>query len=341
MKSPSRLGSGTGATADAPPMRRLDLLPNPYAPSQRVAEALGAIDQLPVSTPIYASWLQDRIARQLGVPSSWIVPAAGTAELTTAILLWRRLAGPLVTFPPTGPEPAAIATLVGMPQESIPRNDRLLAATTTPSFAPATRAATFWIDTPSDPAGTLLSPAEAFRLCRAGALVVADERHGAYAFRSLLPLVGEVDNLVVTRTFETWAGLTAAPYAFAVARPEHADAIRAHLIQREIPAASLVAASASLDDLAWLDATVDRVRTEKARLYRMLRKMNMVEPAPSWANFMMARVVRGDRDQLVARLREHGIVVAVPAGMDGAIRISAVSPEATTALKAALVDSVN
>ena len=84
-----------------------------------------------------------------------------------------------------------------------------------------------------------------------------------------------------------------------------------------------------------------RVREEKSRLYRTLRKLNMIRPHPSWANFMLARIERGDPDMFEHALRDRAIVIHRPPHpeLSNCFRISATTPEATGALKEALIEA--
>ena len=90
-----------------------------------------------------------------------------------------------------------------------------------------------------------------------------------------------------------------------------------------------------------LNFAVARIKDEKARMYRMLRKLNMVRPMPSWANFVLVRVERGDPSLYPDELLKREIRIHVPEQPElaGYFRISAVSHDATAALRAALSKS--
>jgi histidinol-phosphate/aromatic aminotransferase/cobyric acid decarboxylase-like protein len=105
-------------------------------------------------------------------------------------------------------------------------------------------------------------------------------------------------------------------------------------------AANLVAAHATLDDLRHVRRVADQLRDEKDRLYRTLRKMNMLTPVPVVGvvrdGAPGARATRPVLDELV----ERGIVLhrTPQPELDAHARISAVSHDATAALRAALID---
>lgn len=327
-------------TLDPPFLRRLDLLPNPYGPSPRVFDAVASLESSSQPSERLATCLRERLAGQIGVPPSWIVMAAGIDDLVLSILLWRRSLGPLALFPPTDIDVHRLARITDTETIDVARSDRFQLDLNRSDNIDLTGAATAVVMSPNDPTGTLLEVQDAVRLTRRADLLVVDERHGQYAMRSALPLVREFDGVVVLRTLETWAGLTAFPFAYAVARPKIAASIADYLPHPALSPASMIAATATLDDLRYINATIERIQIEKSRLYRTLRKLNMVRPLPSWGNFLLARIERGERDHYVAGLRDRGIVVHRPTGetLDRYVRISAVSPDATLALKQALID---
>ncbi|MER3486659.1 MAG: hypothetical protein C4345_12515, partial [Chloroflexota bacterium] len=59
-----------------------------------------------------------------------------------------------------------------------------------------------------------------------------------------------------------------------------------------------------LEDAVYEAAVLGYIRREKSRLFRMLRKLNMVRPLPSWAPFVAVRVERGAAPLIADRLAE-------------------------------------
>jgi histidinol-phosphate aminotransferase len=316
---------------------RLDLLVNPFGASLRVNEAIASHDELHLPSDELHSRLACRIAELHGIPSSWIVLGNGIAELIHAGL--RLVDGKAALFSPTDDEHARLVQLAGREAIDVGRSSHFeLELNPAGLLLPADGVAL--VQTPNDPTGTILSPQDAVRLSRRCKMLLIDERHVDYSPRTLLPLVREFDNVVLLRTFETWAGLSGFPIAYAVAPSKLATAIRANLLRPEVGAAALLAAHATIDDLQWVRATVDRVREEKSRLYRNLRKLNMVTPNPSWANFLLVRIERGDAETFERGLRVRGIQVHRPShpAVADCLRISATTSEATTVLKNALIE---
>lgn len=321
---------------------RLDRLSNQAGPTLHVQEALAAAD-FGQSPAIATERLRHLIAGFESLPPSWVAVAPGIDELIAAIVRWRgqgQADAPAIVFDPTDESVARIAELHGMPLDRRARSSRLQVDVEPSDMGDVDPRSTAFVMSPNDPTGTLLSAQVAVRLSRACALLVVDERHGAYHRRSLLPLVREFEQIVVVKTLETWAGLSAAPIAYALSRPHVVDEIGRHLLLPRLPLVNLLAGVACFEDLRALLATTDRIREEKGRLYRTLRKLNMLRPLPSWSNFMLAQIERGSRETIAEGLELRGIRVAQPAQpiLRETLRISAVSAEATQALKTALIE---
>jgi histidinol-phosphate aminotransferase len=332
----SRQGAGAldGAT-------RLDLLTNPHGPTIRVQEALASADDLHMPSDARAADLKTRLANVVCMPTEWLTLGNGANELIRTILVASGRKAPVVVFPPTESAGEWLAIELEREVISIPRSHRFgvdLDAERCEEIPPN---AVALVMSPDDPTGANLSVQDAVRLSRTCKLVIVDERHGAYAGRSLLPLVREFDNLVVLHSLETWAGLSGFPVAYAMAPPAVSAAITRFSPAHGLAMGSVVAAMASLDDLAYVRATIARVREEKSRLYRTLRKLNMVRPLPSFANFVLVRVERGERDYFVRELAKRGIIVHRPTQPELAnyFRVSATNAEQTHALKQALIEA--
>lgn len=323
---------------------RLDRLTNPFGPVPGVAWAVAATLASGTMTSAAIGRLGARVtaavARLAGTTPDRVVLTNGMDDLIDGLLLWRRERGPFVIFPPTDPGFAARAAQHGVETVVWPRESRGFGIdlNRAPALPPG---ATAFVMAPNDPTGTTLDPTHLVRLARTCDLVLIDERHAAYAGRDSAALASEFDNVVLLSTLSTWAGLDAFPLAYAVG-PARAIAGLAPLVRPGgVALSTLVAAAATFDDLTSALGTVRRIRLERARLWRTLRKSNLVSlPYPSTANFVLARVERGDAAAIAAALRDRDIIVQVPPEPRLAanhLRITVGPPEATVALGAALV----
>lgn len=319
---------------------RLDVLTNPFGPSERIFDAIASDNPREIPDATLVTRLREGLGALSGVPASWIVLANGIDELHAMIARWRSEHGPLITFPPSNAELEAWIGQYGGQVEQVPRLSGFrMPIEVGDSGLP--RGATAIVMSPNDPSGSIISVQDVVRLVRQCAVVVIDERHAAYSSRSILPLAREFETLIVVQTLETFAGLTSLPLAWAVAPPKMAREIEKQGRPSGIPRLPLVAGLATLDDIEHVNKTVQWVVHEKSRLFRQIRKLNMISPPyPSWGNFLLCRFERGSSEFFVPRLAERRIDVYQPphANLRNHVRISAVSAEWTQALKKALID---
>jgi histidinol-phosphate aminotransferase len=318
---------------------RLDRLTNPLAPTDAVAEALADHDRMNVMSDELAADIRRRIGHRMGVDERWIVLASGIDALYEGLVRWRVDAAPFAVFPPTHLAELQRVLDLGGDIHVVPRTETFdLGLNTSGRRFPET--ATSVVISPNDPTGTLVELHQLVRLSRQSRVAVIDERHSAYTPRSVAPLAREFENVIVFQSMEWWAGLHEFPIAWAICPPSLGTPLQAAMGNRTIERAALISAQATLDDWSWIQATVRRLTLEKGRLYRQLRKLNMLHPPyRSWANFVLTQFARGSAEYFVPRLEDRSILVHVPDQdlLPDHIRISAVSAEATETLKQALI----
>lgn len=322
------------------PIYRLDELTNPHAPTDAVADVLGDLDHYAWADGEHALLLRRRLGRQYGVDYRWVLLSGGVADLYRALARWREPLGPLLTFPPTGHPELGTALSEFDNLVSIRRQPDFSLGVTPNVVALRDCSATIAMS-PNDPTGTLVRVQELVRLTRQCELTVIDERHAGYSPRSAAPFAREFDNLVLFQSMEWWAGLQRWPLAWAIAPPSIIAQLESHLPAAGPSREAMLAALATLDDWSWVRETLRRVTIERGRLYRQLRKLNMITPLyPSWANFLLARFERGDTAFFLPRLEARGIHLhkVMDPGLPNHVRVSAVSAEATDALKRALIE---
>ena len=316
------------------PILRLDLVRNPYGPCPAALEAV----EMRVETP--GDSLTTAFRRRLSDINR--VPIEAIHLLSNANSGLRSIAkdhtGPFVCFPPS-----AAATLVSdsRPLSTIvsiargPNREGIIGAEVA---ADIPEDGIGVIDSPSDPLGSILSPADAVRLSRACRYLVLDERFAEFSEFSLLPLAMELENVMVVRSFEAWAGLQDQSCAWAVASPRLAAALGLEhaVLEPDVIASAL----ATLDSRASVSATLKLVREERSRLYRLLRKLTFLEPLPSWAPFVSARVAMAPREAVVDGLLARGIRVHAPlqSGLEQFVRIGIGSRTTMDRLRLALLE---
>lgn len=332
-----RLAEGLGLSVER--ILKLDQNENPYGPSLRVQEALASYDRFGLYPDSEGHAARARLAAYVGLPAERLLLGNGADELIDLLYLLTLDAGDeVIVAPPTVGVYAARAPLFGGRVVNVPRRpdfgldlDALAAAVTS-------RTKLIVVVSPNDPTGNTIGQEQLVRLLGLGPLVVLDEAYVEFAQRSLVPLAREFDNLVVLRTLSKWAGMAGLRLGYGIFPTE----LMAYLWRIKPPfnvnAAALLATEATFDDFGWVRGSVARLRVERGRLYRNLRKLNILQPYPSQGNFILCRVIHGEAARLRGRLAELGIVVRGYKGeLAGCLRISVGRPEDTDTLMKALL----
>jgi len=103
------------------------------------------------------------------------------------------------------------------------------------------------------------------------------------------------------------AGLAGLRVGYGIAHPAVADQIHRVKSPYNVNAAGLFAAEASLQDLEYLMANVQRINIERERLTRALGQLGYLEPIPSCASSVLCRVSGRTGPEVRDALRARGI----------------------------------
>jgi histidinol-phosphate/aromatic aminotransferase/cobyric acid decarboxylase-like protein len=301
---------------DTQRVARLDVIRHPYGPCPAALESDGHVEAS--SSEALAKELRQRLATLHRVPLDAMRLFADVQSGIRHIV--DSFDGPIVGFPPSRSASLLKETWPDRQPIYVARGFGRSAAIDPEVAADLPGRGIAIVESPSDPLGTVLSPADLVRLARSCQHVVVDERFAEFANRSLLPVAVEFDNVAVIRSFEIWAGLDRLPVSWAVGSPAALWAVAAP--EHDISAAALLAATATLSELAAVEAMLRVVRDDRSRLYRLLRKLAYLEPLPSWGPFVAARVTLGNRAAIVEGLEARGVRVHAPEqdGLEAYIR---------------------
>ncbi|MDE2148868.1 MAG: histidinol-phosphate transaminase [Gammaproteobacteria bacterium] len=174
--------------------------------------------------------------------------------------------------------------------------------------------ALIFLASPNNPTGTWVS-AEAFErfMARVPArtLVVLDEAYHEFQAPRLridsAALLLRYPNLAVTRTFSKAFGLAGLRVGYGVSHPRVADLLGRVRQPFNNGTLALVAAQASLDDVAHIEATVANNDVERERMTQHLRALGL-QVLPSQANFVTLDLGR-DAAPVHQALLESGVIV--------------------------------
>ena len=317
------------------------------------APARALIDEALATTPTnrypdpMSNDLRDELAAWHGVSRENVIVGNGGDELLYNFLL--AFGGPgrtLVNVPPTFSEYAFFASLTQTgvrdvwrdPETFLPRADELVAA--------AGEASLVILTSPNNPTGDVAALELVARVCDAcPGLVMVDEAYGEFAAAgsSAEALLAEHDNLLVLHTLSKAFALAGARCGYVIAAPDVIDVLAAVRQIYSVNVLTQAAALAAVRARAEFDATVEKIVSERSRLYESLARVEGVCVWPSEGNFILARMAGASRVR--ERLRdERSILVrdfSYAPGLADCLRITVGTPEENDAVIEALSEIVS
>ncbi|RMG51052.1 MAG: aminotransferase class I/II-fold pyridoxal phosphate-dependent enzyme [Acidobacteria bacterium] len=186
------------------------------------------------------------------------------------------------------------------------------------------------IGSPHDPTGCVMAESDLVTLLNTSpGIVVVDESYYEFAHKTFAPLVVKYPRLVILRTFSIALGLAGWRIGYLLTSPDLARRINERMLPGSISTVSALAAEVAIDMHDHFRAQIEKLVSERERVYSALRRMNGVKPVPSHANFMVVRTDLTGR-QLCQLLRERNILVHDLSGhptLTNAIRVSIGAPQ--------------
>lgn len=287
---------------------KLNTNENPYPPSPQVIEAVraAATDQLRLYPDPLATVLRERAAAVYRVGRENVLVGNGSDELLSLIIRACVGGGDRVAFP--HPTYSLYDTLVNI-QAGEPVHVPYPPDFSLPDGLASAGGRVTFVCHPNSPSGTAVPIDRIEMLARqVRGLLVVDEAYVDFAEANALALVQRHENVVVLRTFSKSFSLAGMRIGLAFAVPEVIRELLKVKDSYNVTRLSIVAATAALEDYAWMEANVARIRRTRERLIERLRGFGFVV-LPSQSNFVLARRPGQNQERTYRALKEKGILV--------------------------------
>lgn len=291
--------------------------------------------------------LRAALAAAHGVSPAQVVAGNGSDEVID--LLVRVLARPgqenVVAFSPCFSIYVQQTRLCGVELRQVPLGPDF--AFDLPGLARAAdeHTALVFVTNPDNPSGHAVPAAELIALARSlpeRAMLVVDEAYVDFADPvpdySMMPHLGELDNLIVMRTFSKLYGLAGLRLGFGVMPEWLADYLLRVRLPFSVNLLAEAAGLAALEDTPFLQASRDTVLRGRIRLAQALTQLGC-RVYPSQANFLMLTPPRPAAEVFEALLTRGVIVRALKSyGLPDKLRVSIGNDEENDLFLAAMTE---
>ncbi len=297
---------------------RLNANENPYGPSARVLETIRASFNEVCRYPFgKIQSLVRLIAEKEGVSEGHVVVTGGSTEgLKAAGLVYGLSGGEIIAADPTFQALLTYAETFGAYVHRVPLNDRL--EHDLPAMGKRVNGKTrlIFICNPNNPTGTLLQPDELEDFClnhEKQAVIFSDEAYydfiGTPAYPSMVKLVKDGRNVIVSKTFSKVYGLAGLRIGYLIARPDMATRLRESAMAGTNILA-IAAAKEALADQEFYNYSLLQTKKAKQIIYSYLDDLQLPY-LPSQTNFVFFRSGRPVQ-QLNRDMKQEGVLIGRP-----------------------------
>jgi histidinol-phosphate aminotransferase len=317
---------------------KLNTNENPYPPSPRVLAAIRAAvtADLRLYPDPFATELRAKAGDVYGFSPEFVMVGNGSDELLSIVFRSCAGAGDRVVYPtPTYSLYDTLVAIQGATTVAVPFSDDFRLPVE--RLGEQGQVLTI-VCNPNAPSGTLAPISAIEEVARSvRGLLVVDEAYVDFASDSALALVHRCENVIVLRTFSKSFSLCGMRVGLAFGHPDLLAELAKVKDSYNVDRLGLAAATAALDDIAFMQSNAARVRSTRSALSAGLRELGF-DVLPSETNFVLARRPRQNLAPVQQKLKERGVLVryfGIPELRD-ALRITVGTPEEVRALLAAL-----
>ena len=325
-----------GSTYDFADILKLNWNENPYGPSKKALEAgIDALRRTNMYPDQEIEALTKSLATYLGVGTDEVLLTSGSTEVLSLMGLHvGLLKGEVVTPWPSFPTLLHFAEVAGGSAKHVPLDaagkvdlDALLQ-----NIGPNTRLV--FICNPNNPSSTEVSHEDLRQFCRrvpSNVMILVDEAYIEFskggAEASLVPMISELPNLVIARTFSKAYGLAGIRIGYAVSQQMNIDVLRERHngFGMGLTMASTVMARTALEDQDFIKSGVKKNDQARQIVYSAFDKWG-VQHSQSSTNFIYAREEHFVKD-VVGKLRQRNVLITKWPIMKDHIRISLGTPD--------------
>ncbi len=296
---------------------KLNTNENPYPPSPNVASAIQACLERglmrypdPLATPF-----RQRAAEVLGVRADWILCGNGSDDILTIVTRAMVGQGQCLRLPhPSYVLYKTLAAIQGAKAEEVPFNNDWSLPTAfgsagTGSTGTGGSVRVVFLPNPNSPSGTMVAADEILALAeRLPCPLLIDEAYADFADFNCVSLVAQNPKIMVCRTLSKSYGLAGLRFGFLIGQPQVIEQLNKVKDSYNCDALSIAGATAAIDDQAWLEANVAKVRSTRAKLESGLAQLGF-SVTPSQANFVWAKHPSVSAETLYLKLKQERVLV--------------------------------
>lgn len=298
---------------------RLNYNENPFGSSLRAQLAIDATQPLVPRYPVAEEFdLVGLIAKKEGVSDDHILMSAGSGDILVSVGMHVGLAGKeVITADPAYLDVVDAVLNFGGKAVKVPLNARLEYDLPAIEAAITERTGVIYICNPNNPTGTVIPAAELRAFCRRVSkrvTVFVDEAYldlaDDYAGSTMVGLVAEGCDVIVTRTFSKIYALAGQRIGYGLMQPALIEKLRRYNGGGAINMLGVVAAAASLRDPAHVPTMRAQIKAGRDALVGVIKSLGKEYAVPQ-GNFVFFKTGMPIKD-FGAKMKAENVLIGRP-----------------------------
>ncbi len=297
---------------------RLTSNENPFAPSLQTKEAMKNAMDISFRYPVrHYKVLLEKLAAKHGVSSDHILLTSGSNEgLRVVGLTYGLHGGEIIAGLPTYRALLSYAEEIGAYINQVPLDKDLKYDLEEIEKRINTNTKLIFLCNPNNPTGTLLEGDKVKAFCAAACkrtMVFSDEAYYDYVtdktYPSMVHLVKEGWNVIVSRTFSKVYGLAGVRVGYLIARPDIIQRLKPKVMSY-VNMMGVYGAAAALDDQEFYEYSLKMNAKARQHIYGVCEDLGL-EYVPSHTNFVFYKTGRDIRT-FANQMQERNVLVGRP-----------------------------
>jgi histidinol-phosphate aminotransferase len=288
----------------------------------------------------YPDWeaveLRGLLAERTGWPIDGLILANGSNDILQQLLL--AYGGPgrrAVTFEPTYPVYSRIGWVTQTEMTHVQMEPPFAITADHVDQAVAADPHVIFVCSPNNPTANAQPVEVVEELAASGALVVVDEAYIEFGGKTAAA-DPSIENIAVLRTFSKAFALAGARLGYGLVSPQVASDVKRVRLPYHVSSLTQAAGLAALRHVDEAMEILDAIRHQRDRIFETLTAIDGFEVFPSDANFVLFRG-QFSPGRVWEALLEHGVLVRdLSMVVPGCLRVTAGTPDETTAFLEAL-----
>ncbi|HDO41946.1 MAG TPA: histidinol-phosphate transaminase [Candidatus Bathyarchaeota archaeon] len=255
--------------------------------------------------------LKESISAYHNIPVDEIVIGAGSDQLIDLVSRMSLGEGDeALSIAPTFVIYERCVKLQGATYKSIPLKDDFSLNLESLLSSITSKTKIIFLCSPNNPTANQFKREDILRLAEEfDGIVAVDEAYADFAGSTLVNRAGELENLIVFRTFSKVFGLAGLRLGYAVTNKTLAKTINERFqMPYSVSLVALKIATKMLENLDYVRGVIEEIKAERTRMIRALNQISGVRAFPSETNFVLFQVNR-DSSSVYRDLLSRGVIV--------------------------------